>query len=215
MFLSVTAKLSILLISFVLSTSVLAGTPTHSFASFPEYTALRDCAKGAYYRSYHDFANDPLSCNSNPNDACICRPDLISTVTNSVATYVSSACDNTVDASAAVTAYVDYCASAGYKEGNIVTKTTSMTIDPTSATQTRTVTVANPSGVVEGGAKPTAPGMSSAANTVSARSSLLGNSPFSIAACLSGVVFVSYWPFFRLCVSLTPDQVYVSVLVAL
>lgn len=100
-----------------------------------------------------------------------------------------------IDAKSAVTAYVDYCKTAGFKEANVITKTASMIDLISTDAPTSTVTVANLVGGVETCAVTTVVGASYGVKTVPGPGSMLGGWVWSseMWRYMAGMVFVSLW----------------------
>lgn len=112
----------------------------------PAYASQRPCAQGCFaYNIYKgpDRLAEGIGCEyKNPQNECVCRPDLQPDADAFLQECVDNSCSqNSLDTNSAISIYDNYCANAGYLRSTPATLTSGTDDFPSTVTVTVTATV--------------------------------------------------------------------------
>lgn len=124
----------------------LAASESATLTQAPAYASQRPCAQGCFAFNLYkgpDRLAEGIGCDyKNPQNECICRPDLQSDGDAFLQECVDNSCtQNSRDTNSAISIYDQYCADAGFPRSTPATLTSGTDDFPSTVTVTVTATV--------------------------------------------------------------------------
>ncbi|KAI1108037.1 hypothetical protein F5Y14DRAFT_437661 [Nemania sp. NC0429] len=123
----------------------LAASESATLTQAPAYASQRPCAQGCFAFNLYkgpDRLAQGIGCDyKNPQNECICRPDLQSDGDSFLQECVDNACSqNTLDTNSAISIYDNYCANAGFLRSTPTTSESSTTSSSSSQSHPQSTT---------------------------------------------------------------------------